>query len=136
MRQINSIFVHCSATKPSQEVDVEVIRGWHLTRGFSDVGYHYVITRTGEVQRGREDEVIGAHAKGHNANSIGICLVGGLNENGKPDANFTFAQYRALKYLISDLQQQYGTDLEIKGHRDVANKACPCFDINALMEYT
>jgi N-acetyl-anhydromuramyl-L-alanine amidase AmpD len=136
MRQINSVFVHCSASKPSQEVDIEVIRGWHLTRGFNDVGYHYVITRTGEVQKGRDEEVVGAHAKGYNTNSVGICLVGGLNEKGTPDANFTFAQYRALKYLISDLQMRYGMDLEIKGHREVANKACPCFDIHGFLEYT
>jgi len=136
MRKIDTIFVHCSASKPSMEVDIEVIRDWHLARGFNDVGYHYVITRTGEVQRGREDDVVGAHAKGYNDTSIGICIVGGLNEVGKPDSNFTFAQYRALKYLIADLQLAYGMGLEIKGHRDVANKSCPCFDIHGFLEYT
>ena len=79
MRKIDRIVVHCSATTPTMDIGVGTIRGWHvLERGWSDVGYHFVITRDGEVQTGRPIERSGAHAKGFNKHSVGICYVGGL----------------------------------------------------------
>lgn len=135
MRQINKIYVHCSATKPSQDIDAATIKKWHLARNFSDVGYHWVIKRDGTVEEGRPESKSGAHVKGHNSDSIGICLVGGVNEEGDADANFTFEQYVALAALLKTKGDQYGITAEsVYGHRDVANKACPSFDIHAFLE--
>lgn len=134
MRQIDTIVVHCSATKPSMQVDASIIRQWHLARGWKDIGYHYVITRTGMLETGRDESVVGAHTLGYNKTSIGICMVGGLNEDGKPDSNFTYAQYTTLVQLITDLQSRYNIE-KVMGHREAANKACPCFDIKSLLEY-
>jgi len=87
MRIIDTVIVHCSATKPSMDIGVDVIRQWHMNKGWSDIGYHYVIRRNGAVELGRDldkdgdvDEEIGAHAYGHNATSIGICLIGGVDD--------------------------------------------------------
>ena len=138
---INKIFVHCSATKPTMDIGVEQIRKWHTDpkpkgRGWSDIGYHYVIRRNGIIEDGRPATTTGAHAYGYNVGSIGICMVGGLDFRGKPDANFTFAQYSSLVILIEQLKAKYGMDIEIFGHRDVASKECPCFDIHNLLKYT
>lgn len=134
MRGINSIFVHCSATPPSSDIGVDEIRKWHKKRGWSDVGYHYVIRRDGQVEEGRSIDRKGAHVKGHNNDSIGICLIGGVKENGEADANFTFGQYAALNRLITRLkiENDLGND-DIFGHRDVSSKSCPCFDIHAFL---
>lgn len=135
MRQINKIYVHCSATKPSQDIDAATIKKWHLARNFSDIGYHHVIKRDGTVEEGRPESRSGAHVKGHNADSIGICLVGGINDRGGADANFTFEQYVALAALLRDVQQRYDlSSTDVSGHREVANKACPSFDIHAFLE--
>jgi N-acetylmuramoyl-L-alanine amidase len=109
------------------DIGVKEIRQWHEARGWSDVGYHYVVRRNGTVEDGREIEVIGAHAYKNNADSIGICLVG-----GKPGFNFTFGQLVATMELIETLRQQYGP-LTVIGHRDVdAGKDCPTFDAGIL----
>lgn len=135
MRQINKIFVHCSATKPTQNIGVDEIRKMHTDRGWSDIGYHYVIKRDDTIQVGRPVEKKGAHAKGHNSDSIGICLVGGIDKDGKPDANFTIGQYLSLIQLLTRLKIEYElTDEDIYGHRDVSSKACPCFDIHELLK--
>lgn len=134
MREINKIIVHCSATKPSMNIGVNEIRQWHLEKGWSDIGYHWVITRDGITEEGRPEEKSGAHAKGHNSDSIGICLVGGINETGKPDANFNVAQYLKLESLVDSIKRIYG-DIEVLGHRDLpgVTKACPCFDVKELL---
>ncbi|MGG5832633.1 peptidoglycan recognition protein family protein, partial [Bacillus pumilus] len=88
----DAIFVHCSATKPSQNVGVREIRQWHKEQGWLDVGYHFIIKRDGTVEAGRDEMAVGSHAKGYNHNSIGVCLVGGIDDKGKFDANFTPAQ--------------------------------------------
>lgn len=134
MRKITRIVIHCSATPPTMNIGVEEIRQWHIARGWSDIGYHYVITRNGTVEPGRPIKRPGAHVKGHNRDSIGICLVGGINEKGKPDSNFTFAQFLQLDNLICRLEEEYGK-LEILGHRDLpeVSKDCPCFDVKSFM---
>lgn len=133
MREIKSIVVHCSATPKHMDIGVSEIREWHKKRGWSDIGYHYVIRRNGVVEDGRPVEQVGAHVKGHNKNSIGICLVGGIGENQKADANFTLEQYNALDLLVYDLMCRFGV-LEVYGHRELnPHKECPCFDVNALL---
>lgn len=151
MRDINLLVIHCSATPPGSAIGVDEIRKWHTKpkpegNGWSDVGYHYVITRDGVIEPGRPVERPGAHARGHNANSIGVCLVGGVDRNQKPDCNFTRLQWGSLSVLVDSLLQAYGP-LKVIGHRDLSPdldgdgvidaserlKACPCFDAGEWM---
>ena len=127
MRSIDKIIVHCSATREGQHVTVQQIRQWHLQRNFADIGYHYVIYLDGSVHKGRPLEKAGAHCKGQNAHSIGICYVGGLDRQGKPKDTRTAAQKAALLTLIRELRQRFPR-ATVHGHREFANKACPCFD--------
>lgn len=82
-RYINEIIVHCSATPECKDFTVTDIKKWHLARGFSDIGYHYVIYRDGSVHTGRDKSKIGAHCTGHNSYSIGVCYIGGCSADGK-----------------------------------------------------
>ncbi len=132
-RVINKIIVHCSATAEGKDFTVADIRRWHLARGFKDVGYHYVIYRDGSINKGREESVIGAHTTGQNANSIGVCYIGGVASDGKtPKDTRTPQQKAALLRLLKELTAKYPS-ATIHGHREVANKACPSFD--ARKEY-
>lgn len=129
--------IHCSATPPSSKCDINTIRRWHVEdNGWSDIGYHYVIERDGSIKEGRPLSRTGAHTYGHNKDNIGICLVGGVDSQMKPEDNFTNVQWDALRYLISYLASIYGIKEEnIKGHRDWgANKACPSFDVKSKLE--
>ena len=118
MRQINKIIVHCSATKVSQNAGVDYIRTLHTKiNGWSDIGYHLVIEHNGHIKPGRPIERQGAHCKGHNSDSIGICLAGGLDEKGKPAFTFSDEQMKNLNLLIESLKVQYPIT-SILGHRD------------------
>lgn len=132
-RTINEIIIHCTATPEGRECTVTEIRRWHIQRGFSDIGYHYVIHLDGRVEEGRNVDIAGAHCTGHNANSIGVVYVGGCGKDGKtPKDTRTDAQKAALANLLLDLRKLYPR-ATIHGHRDFANKACPSFD--ATKEY-
>ena len=131
-RSINLIVVHCTATEEGKDYSVAEIRRWHLKRGFSDIGYHYLIGIDGKVHEGRNVNISGAHTAGYNAHSIGVCYVGGLDKNHKPKDTRTPAQKASLLRLLTDLKKIY-PKATIHGHREYANKACPCFD--ALNEY-
>lgn len=128
-----AIFVHCSATKPSQDIGVDTIRMWHKQQGWLDVGYHFIIKRNGFVEEGRPVDVIGSHVKDWNYKSVGVCLVGGINDKGNFEANFTPAQMQALKELLKVLKGKY-PQAEIKAHHDVAPKACPSFDLQRWLK--
>jgi N-acetylmuramoyl-L-alanine amidase len=133
VRVINKIIIHCSATKPSQDIDAETIRRWHVEDNkWSDIGYHYVITREGDIQEGRDVSRSGAHARDFNANSIGVCLVGGINENGETDFNFTHEQMTSLKVIVDQCVLIHGP-CSVLGHRDLpgVDKDCPGFDVRA-----
>ena len=127
MRNINKIIVHCSATKEGKAFNVADITRWHKDRGFATIGYHYVVLLDGTIQQGRAEMVMGAHCKGYNANSIGICYIGGLDENGKSKDTRTPEQKKALLELLKRLKKDY-PNATIHGHREFANKDCPCFD--------
>lgn len=129
-KRTNYLVVHCSATKPSMDIDAAEIDRWHRQFGWSRIGYAYVIKRNGEVEVGRGADEIGAHVKGYNNESLGICLIGGVDDNGDPDSNFTDHQWTALKNTITLLKDQY-PQAEVLGHRDFPDvkKACPCFDV-------
>lgn len=132
MRNINLIIVHCSATPEGRNVAVADIDRWHRERGFDGIGYHYVVYIDGSVHEGRPLNKVGAHCKGHNAHSIGICYVGGVDLNGKPKDTRTLAQKDALVNLLMRLKRRFPKAV-IRGHRDFAAKACPSFD--ATKEY-
>ena len=133
MRNINRIIVHCSATPEGKAFSVDDIRRWHLQRGFADIGYHFVIFLDGSVNVGRPLAKAGAHCKGYNAHSIGVCYIGGVATDGKtPKDTRTDAQKRSLVRLITELRQQF-PKASVHGHREFANKACPSF--NAREEY-
>lgn len=131
-RSINLIVVHCSATKEGLDYTTADIKKWHLARGFSDIGYHYVIYRDGSVHNGRDVNISGAHCEGHNSHSIGVCYIGGLDKNGKECDTRTDAQKAALVKLLKTLKGMY-PKATIHGHNEYANKKCPCFD--AYKEY-
>lgn len=133
-RYINEIIVHCSATPEGKDFTVSDIRRWHLDRGFSDIGYHYVIYRDGSINKGRDESKIGAHCTGHNSNSIGVCYIGGCTADGKtPKDTRTPAQKKSLLELLKELKKKYPA-ASIHSHKDYANKACPSFD--ATKEYS
>lgn len=131
-RNINEIIVHCTATKEGLDYTVATIRQWHKARGFSDIGYHYVIYRDGSVNNGRDVNISGAHCEGHNSHSIGVCYVGGLDGKGNSKDTRTPKQKEAMSKLLAQLKLLY-PKATIHGHREFANKACPCFD--AKKEY-
>jgi len=132
MREINQIIIHCSATRPNQDIGVDTIRKWHVEgNGWSDIGYHEVIRRNGLIEAGRPHSKAGAHAKGHNKNSIGICLVGGVDKNNNAQFNFTRAQLMSLLGLVDGLKQKY-PKAKVIGHNSVSSKECPSFDVAAL----
>jgi N-acetylmuramoyl-L-alanine amidase len=128
MRKITEIIVHCSATAEGKDFGAADIDRWHRAQGWDCIGYHYVVKIDGTVQEGRPIERMGAHCKGHNANSIGVCYIGGLTADGKePKDTRTAAQKAALLSLIRRLKSNY-PGAKVYGHRDFARKACPCFE--------
>lgn len=130
-REINKIIVHCSATREGQDISVETIKDWHLKRGWSDIGYHYVIDINGVLHTGRPIERTGAHCKGHNTGSIGVCYVGGVEADGKTPKDTRTKEQKAaldnLLYLLTDIF----AGATIHGHNEFASKACPSFDVQA-----
>jgi N-acetylmuramoyl-L-alanine amidase len=142
MRKITSIVLHCTATRAGQPFNIAAIRAMHKARGFSDIGYHWLIGLNGEVWRGRPEEKVGAHVAGFNAFSIGVCYVGGLDAStAVPRDTRTSAQLAAMKKLLQGIVKRY-PEVVILGHRDLSPdrdgdgvvekhewlKSCPCFD--------
>jgi len=139
MRNINKIILHCSATPEGRHVTAETIRKWHLDRGWSDIGYHFLVYLDGTVVSGRPVERAGAHTKGLNANSIGICYIGGVEaekRNGKWPAKDTRTpkQLESLEKLIVDLFEEY-PEATLHGHNEFAAKACPSFIVRDEYQY-
>ena len=146
MRTITMIILHCSATRAGQCYTLEQCRRDHIRRGLQDIGYHYYVTRDGIVHEGRPLAMAGAHCKGHNKYSIGICYEGGLDVMGEAADTRTKAQRKSLRELLIRLHREY-PDAIILGHRDLSPdtdgngritpnewlKQCPCFD--ALLDY-
>jgi len=146
MRKIDTIIVHCTATRPewwadkSAEEKRDECKRWHTDpapqgRGWSDIGYHYLIDRDGSITEGRPIERAGAHAKGHNKTSVGISLWGGHggSQDDKFEENFTPEQDRALRRLIAQLRMEYPAIATIMGHNEVSPKMCPCFKVTEWM---
>lgn len=130
MRKINEIIVHCSANEPWSGATFDSIKDYHINeRRYKDIGYHYVIDEKGTIHVGRPLRDVGAHCKGHNSRSIGICYIGGI-VNGMPTDTRTYPQCVALAGLIHTLCNDFSIN-SIVGH-NVYNprKSCPCFDAN------
>jgi len=128
MRPVNKIILHCSATERNKHITVEEIAKWHVNRGWSEIGYHYVIELNGEIKKGRDIDKVGSHVAGHNEKSIGICYVGGVVD-GKPADTMTGAQEVSLFRLIDALRVVFG-NLDLYGHNDFTkSKACPSFKV-------
>lgn len=144
MRTINLIVVHCSATREDHPLSPEALDLLHRRRGFNGTGYHYYIRKDGTVLLTRPLERIGAHAKGFNAHSIGICYEGGLDSRGRPADTRTSAQRVSLCSLLHQLRERF-PGCRLCGHRDLSPdlngngeiepeewiKVCPCFDVKA-----
>lgn len=142
MRPIKWIVVHCSATREGQELPPDTLDAMHRARGFSGTGYHYYIRRDGEVVETRPLAQIGAHTKGYNNHSIGICYEGGLTADGTPADTRTEDQRTVLRLLVGQLRRKFPGALVV-GHRDLSPdldgdgqvephewlKQCPCFDV-------
>lgn len=132
-RLINLIVIHCSATRCNRDYPLEACRRDHLKRGFANIGYHFYITRDGNLFAGRPLHQEGAHAQGWNRYSIGVCYEGGLDEQGRPADTRTEAQRQTLDALISRLLTDY-PKARVVGHRDLpgVTKACPCFEVASM----
>ena len=126
------IIIHCSATREGQDAKAADIKRWHKERGFDDIGYHYVIDLDGTIEKGRDEALVGAHCKGHNATSIGICYVGGCDKNMKPKDTRTPEQKRSMLSLVRKLVNKYKIPVtQIWAHHDFdKHKACPSFDVS------
>lgn len=145
-RKITHVVIHCSATRQGKVITAADIDRMHRQRGFDRIGYHYFIRLDGTVEKGRPEEVPGAHVAGHNATTIGICYAGGLDANGKPKDTRTQAQRAAMVRVVLALIHKY-RGAKVVGHRDLSPdrdgdgkvekhewlKDCPCFDVSEWM---
>ena len=145
MRTIDTIIIHCSATPEGKDFRAADIDRWHREQGFACIGYNYVIDIDGTVEVGRPTTMNGAHCKGWNDRSIGICYVGGVDQFGNPKDTRTLAQRKALHDLVQNLMGAFPSIIRVIGHRDTSLdlngdgkitpnewiKACPCFDVRA-----
>ena len=129
------IVIHCSATPADMDIGVEKIKHWHVVEnGWDDVGYHYVIKRDGTLETGRDELMVGSHARAVNGTSIGICLIGGSNKSGDWENNFLPEQFDTLEQLISTLQDKYDIK-KIIGHYEVDDKKkCPSFNVKEWLD--
>ncbi|MDB4301947.1 N-acetylmuramoyl-L-alanine amidase [bacterium] len=134
-RKIDLLVIHCSATPVTMDIGVKEIREWHTSspRNWSDIGYHYVIRLDGTVEKGRSPSRSGAHAKGFNKNSLGVCIIGGSDKDLKPENTMNEAQEKALIDLIVELDWTY-LDMDVKGHNELSSKACPSFDVQEWLK--
>jgi len=121
-RSIKLLVVHCSDTEDNQNLSALDIHKMHLKFGWNGIGYHKIINRSGKVENGRPEYWIGAHVKGKNDISLGVCLIG--------RDNFTKNQFKSLKRVLKKWKKLY-PNAKIVGHRDTGKtkKTCPNFDV-------
>ena len=132
-KKTTEIIIHCSATKEGKNFTVEQIHSMHLQRGFSGIGYNYYIDLSGTIWEGRPEDCVGAHTTNHNSISVGICYCGGLDSNGKAKDTRTPLQLAAMIWLCRMLHKKY-PNATFHGHKEFANKACPCFDVKSWVK--
>ena len=132
---VKYLIVHCSYTPESMDIGKSDIDRWHREKGWMMIGYHKVIKRDGTVEDGRPLSKSGAHVRGMNRTSIGICLIGGMNRSKDgPDLNYTDEQMKSLRTLLDELKEEYPI-AKIRGHTDFdKGKTCPNFDAGKWYE--
>jgi len=138
----DAVVWHCSATPPSRDIGAGDIDYMHKQRGWDGIGYGLVIRRSGKLELGEDFSKQGAHAKGWNSKSVGICLVGGVDADGNAQNNFTDEQWVAAKHVFEFFTLLY-PKAEHLGHRDLSEdrdgdarimrhefmKDCPCYSV-------
>lgn len=126
-RAVSRVFLHCSASDNPAHDNVATMDSWHKERGWSGVGYHFFIRKSGELEIGRDLEVTPAAQEGNNKGTIAICLHGLKSEN------FTAAQFATLVTLCGQINEAYRGAVSFHGHCEVARKACPVFDYKRVL---
>jgi len=134
MRQLKKIILHCTATREGQELEITTIDHWHRKRGWSEIGYHYVIYANGFIATGRDIRKKGAHVKGENHDSVGVAYVGGLDQNLVPTDTMTMKQELAFLHLVNSLRVVFG-ELSVHGHNEYSSKACPSFNVQEKYKF-
>lgn len=130
-RVIDLIVIHCSATREDRRYVLSQLDRDHRARGFHGIGYHFYITMEGRIYLTRSMDIPGAHARGYNYRSIGICYEGGLDPQGRPKDTRTPSQRESMRRLVDRLHYLYGK-VRVMGHTELnPYKACPCFDVKA-----
>lgn len=126
--KVHTAIIHCAYTPPEMDIGAAEIDVWHRERGFSGIGYHHVVRRSGATEAGRALNRQGAHCKGHNKGTWGVCLVGGKSRGGECEDNFTSQQFMSLLSILR-VYRGINSKLEIVGHNHFApDRGCPCFD--------
>jgi len=145
--ETNYIVVHCSATAEDMDIGAKEIDRWHRQKGWRKIGYHFVIRRDGIIETGRDINVAGAHAYGYNGESVSVCLIGGVDDEGRATANYTPEQWAGLRRALTGLSFAY-PEAAIVGHRDLSpdsdgdgvverhewTKECPCFEVGGFLD--
>ena len=135
MRTINKVILHCSDTIQGAHIDVDTIRQWHEARGWDDIGYHYVIYLDGTIHKGRDLDIVGAHCRGNNKDSIGVCYIGGRSaKENKPADTMTAEQELGWLQLWYALKTLFG-NIKLHGHNEFSEKACPSFDVQEKYKF-
>lgn len=115
----NGIILHHTGVIKDQTV--QQIHNYHIGKGWIGIGYNFFVYKNGEIYKGRGLEYVGAHCKGHNEHTIGICAVGDYNNE-----LMTNAQKQSITKLISDIYTQYSNKIDfVKGHKELAATDCP-----------
>ena len=127
-RKVTRVFLHCTASDLTKHDSAAAIRKMHLNRGWSDIGYHLFIRKNGKLENGRDLEKTPAAQKGHNTNSIAICL------HGLKKDKFTSAQFDTLKNLCLEINRAYDGEISFHGHCEVSSKSCPVFDYRSVLK--
>lgn len=127
-RKVTRVFIHCTASELKKHDSAAAIRKMHLDRGWSDIGYHLFIRKNGMLENGRDLEKVPAAQKGHNTNSIAICL------HGLKKDLFTAKQFKTLKQLCIEISKAYEGEISFHGHCEVASKSCPVFDYKSVLK--
>ena len=135
MRTINKVILHCSDTIEGAHINVDTIRQWHEARGWDDIGYHYVIYLDGTIHKGRDLDIVGAHCRGNNKDSIGVCYIGGRSaKDNKPADTMTAEQELGWLQLWYALKTLFG-NIKLHGHNEFSEKACPSFDVQEKYKF-
>lgn len=135
MRRIDYIVIHCADTLAEQQITAADVDAWHKARGWKGIGYHFFIRRNGLTEPGRMIDTPGAHVRGYNSHSIGICYAGGRGADGQPEDNRTPEQLESMVVLVKTLKKMF-PEAEVLGHRDFegVTKACPSFDVKEWVD--